>query len=240
MLRLIKILLLVGFVIFMVSCHNKITCPAYQSKFILDEDEFKNQFSLFEIDSTPKQKLGKVKKSKYGIIVQKQYKKKFNEMKTIAMETVYPETSDSLLIAWVIPDSLRTDSLGGGRVYHSPYLTLFNNDQALYDAMYGHLLQAPRSSKQEIQEEVVKNSLETAEKIIKEKIGDLTITVVNVGLVETEPIDGIIAGINGMGGVVLDPSAATIDPVAGVEKAAQLGYQALAALAACRLAAGFG
>ena len=140
--------------ILVVSCHNKITCPAYQSKFILDEDEFKNQFSLFQADSTPKQKLGKVKKSKYGIIVQKNYKKKFNEMKTIAMETVYPETSDSLLIAWVIPDSLSTDSLGTGRKYHSPYLTLFNNDQALYDAMYGHLLQAPRTSRQEIQEDM--------------------------------------------------------------------------------------
>ena len=154
MLRLNKILPILGLVILVVSCHNKITCPAYQSKFILDEDEFKNQFSLFDPDSTPKQKLGKVKKSKYGIIVQKTYKKKFNEMKTIAMETVYPETSDSLLIAWVIPDSLSTDSIGAGRRYHSPYLTLFNNDQALYDAMYGHLLQAPRSSRQEIQEDM--------------------------------------------------------------------------------------
>ena len=154
MLRLDKILLLIGFMILVVSCHNKITCPAYQSKFILDEYEFKNQFSLFDADSTPKEKLGKVKKSKYGIIVQKPFKKKLNEMKTIAMETVYPETSDSLLIAWVIPDSLSTDSIGAGRMYHSPYLTLFNNDQALYDAMYGHLLQAPRSAKEEIQEDM--------------------------------------------------------------------------------------
>ena len=140
--------------ILLVSCHNKITCPAYQSKFILDEDVFKEQFSLFEADSTPKQKLGKVKKSKFGIIVEKTHKKKLNEMKTIAMETVYPQTADSLLIAWVTPDSLSTDSLGVGRVYHSPYLTLFNNDQALYDAMYGHLLQAPRSSMQEVQEDL--------------------------------------------------------------------------------------
>ncbi len=154
MLRLSKILPLIGLVILIVSCHNKITCPAYQSKFILDEDVFKEQFSLFEADSTPKQKLGKVKKSKYGIIVQKTYKKKLNEMKTIAMKTVYSETPDSLLIAWASPDSLSIDSLGGGRIYHSPYLTIFNNDQALYDAMYGHLLQAPRSSMQEIQEDL--------------------------------------------------------------------------------------
>jgi len=154
-----------------VSCHNKITCPAYQSKFILDEEVFKEQFSLFEADSTPKQKLGKVKKSKYGIIVKKPYKKKLNEMKTIAMETVYSETPDSLLIAWASPDSLSIDSLGGGRVYHSPYLTIFNNDQALYDAMYGHLLQAPRSSMQEIREdlEVEDQDTEPVEKKKKKK-----------------------------------------------------------------------
>lgn len=48
------------------------------------------------------------------------------------------------------------------------------------------------------------------------------------GLVETEPIDGIINGITERGGVVLDPSSAIIDPVAGVEKAAQLGYKRIA------------
>jgi hypothetical protein len=120
----------------------------------LDEKKFKERFSLFNSDSTPKDDLGQVKKSKYGIIVQKPYKRKFNDMKTIPMETIYPETADSLLIAWVIPDSLATDSLGAGPVYYSPYLTIFNNDQALYDAMYGHLLRAPRSSKQEIQEDM--------------------------------------------------------------------------------------
>ena len=171
MLRLNKILPLIGLVMLIVSCHNKITCPAYQSKFILDEEVFKEQFSLFEADSTPKQKLGKVKKSKYGIIVKKPYKKKLNEMKTIAMETVYSETPDSLLIAWASPDSLSIDSLGGGRVYHSPYLTIFNNDQALYDAMYGHLLQAPRSSMQEIREdlEVEDQDTEPVEKKKKKK-----------------------------------------------------------------------
>ena len=140
--------------ILIVSCHNKITCPAYQSKFILDEEIFKERFSLFEQDSTPKGHLGEVKKSKYGIIVQKPYKRKNNEMKTIPMETIYPETSDSLMIAWVLPDSLGVDSLGTGPVYYSPYMTIFNNDQALYDAMYGHLLRAPRSSRQEIQEDM--------------------------------------------------------------------------------------
>lgn len=109
---------------------------------------------MFEADSTPKRKLGKVKKSKYGIIVQKSYKKKFNEMKTVPMETIYPDSPDSLMIAWAIPDSLVADSLGNRPVYYSPYLTLFNNDQALYDAMYGHLLKPSSSAMQEIKEDL--------------------------------------------------------------------------------------
>jgi putative methanogenesis marker protein 8 len=48
------------------------------------------------------------------------------------------------------------------------------------------------------------------------------------GLVETEPIDGIIKGITERGGIVLDPSTAIIDPVAGVKKAAELGYRKIA------------
>ncbi|TQD29197.1 methanogenesis marker 8 protein [Methanolobus vulcani] len=48
------------------------------------------------------------------------------------------------------------------------------------------------------------------------------------GLVETEPIDETINGINERGGIVLDPSTARIDPVAGVRKAAQLGYKKIA------------
>ncbi|AKB25065.1 putative methanogenesis marker protein 8 [Methanosarcina sp. MTP4] len=48
------------------------------------------------------------------------------------------------------------------------------------------------------------------------------------GLVETEPIDGIINGIQERGGIVLDPSTAVMDPVAGVKKAAELGYKKIA------------
>ena len=48
------------------------------------------------------------------------------------------------------------------------------------------------------------------------------------GLVETEPIEGIIKGITGCGGIVLDPATAKIDPVAGVKKAAEIGYKNIA------------
>ncbi|AKB81120.1 putative methanogenesis marker protein 8 [Methanosarcina barkeri 3] len=52
------------------------------------------------------------------------------------------------------------------------------------------------------------------------------------GLVETEPINAIINGIQERGGIVLDPSTAKMDPVAGVKKAAELGYKKIAVTAA--------
>jgi len=48
------------------------------------------------------------------------------------------------------------------------------------------------------------------------------------GLIETEPIEGIINGIQKLGGTVFDPSTATIDPLSGTRKAAELGYRRIA------------
>jgi putative methanogenesis marker protein 8 len=48
------------------------------------------------------------------------------------------------------------------------------------------------------------------------------------GLIETEPIKDVIEGIQKLGGTVLDPSTAAIDPVGGVRKAAELGYKKIA------------
>lgn len=48
------------------------------------------------------------------------------------------------------------------------------------------------------------------------------------GLVETEPIPEIIAGIEQRNGTVLDLLNATIDPVAGVEMAAKMGHKKIA------------
>lgn len=48
------------------------------------------------------------------------------------------------------------------------------------------------------------------------------------GLVETEPIEGIINGISERGGIVLEPSTAAINPVEGVKKAAGLGFKRIA------------
>ncbi len=49
------------------------------------------------------------------------------------------------------------------------------------------------------------------------------------GLVETEPIPEVIAGITERGGVVLDPETAKLDIVAGVLKAKELGFRKIVA-----------
>jgi len=48
------------------------------------------------------------------------------------------------------------------------------------------------------------------------------------GLIETEPIEEIINGITKRGGIVLEPSTAKLDPIAGLKKAAELGYKKIA------------
>jgi len=48
------------------------------------------------------------------------------------------------------------------------------------------------------------------------------------GLIETEPVEEVIEGIQKLGGTVLDPSTAAIDPAGGVMKAAELGYEKIA------------
>ena len=48
------------------------------------------------------------------------------------------------------------------------------------------------------------------------------------GLVETEPIDEVINGIQKLGGIVLDTKTASIDPISGVKKATELGYKKIA------------
>ncbi|RPJ77614.1 MAG: DUF2099 family protein [Alphaproteobacteria bacterium] len=48
------------------------------------------------------------------------------------------------------------------------------------------------------------------------------------GLIETEPIEEVIEGIQKLGGTVFDPETAAIDPAGGVRKAAELGYRKIA------------
>jgi len=48
------------------------------------------------------------------------------------------------------------------------------------------------------------------------------------GLIKTEPISDVVDGIQKLGGIVFDTKTASIDPVGGVKKAAELGYKKVA------------
>jgi hypothetical protein len=89
------IFLLVGFVLMLGSCTQRMICPAYQSAFIYDQEALRKQFSYFNEDSTPK--ILTVSKNKYLIIPEVSYRKKIRSMKTIAMKPVYTKVPDSLL-----------------------------------------------------------------------------------------------------------------------------------------------
>ncbi len=134
------------------SCYRKTTCPAFQSKYILDEDVLTQKYSLFDVDSKPKNGIGDVKKNKNGIHTSRSYQVKYNEIKTVDMVTIYPDNQDMTLLARLGTDTLAVDSV---MTPTSRYLTTFNNDQLIYNTLFGSL-RKPKSDGMEL----FKNDLE--------------------------------------------------------------------------------
>jgi hypothetical protein len=87
------------FCAFLVSCTEKLVCPAYQSAYIYDKDALRKKFSYFNEDSTPK--ILTASKNKYLIAEPTTYKKKTRSLKTVPMKPVQP----------VVPDSLKDDGM---------------------------------------------------------------------------------------------------------------------------------
>lgn len=73
----------------LVACQERMVCPAYQSTYILDDSVRAVFFSRFESDSTPK-RLGRVEKTRYGIIKRKKERDKLRDLRTVAMKDVLP------------------------------------------------------------------------------------------------------------------------------------------------------
>jgi hypothetical protein len=86
--------LLVGCILALSSCTQRLICPAYQSAFIYDQEALRKQFSYFKEDSTPK--ILTVSRDKYLIIPESSYRKKIRSMQTIQMKPVYVKLPDSL------------------------------------------------------------------------------------------------------------------------------------------------
>jgi hypothetical protein len=83
----------------LVSCTEKVICPAYQSAYIYDKEALRKKFSYFKEDSTPK--IYAANKNKYLIGEPTTYKKKNRSLQTVAMRPVQP----------VVPDSLKEDGM---------------------------------------------------------------------------------------------------------------------------------
>lgn len=86
--------LLVGFVLALGACTQRMICPAYQSAFVHDQAALSRRVSYFNEDSTPK--ILTVSKNKYLIIPEQSYRKKIRSMQTVAMKPVYTVVPDSL------------------------------------------------------------------------------------------------------------------------------------------------
>ncbi len=125
-------ILIVIAIIGIAGCNRNITCPAFQSQFLIDRKARDEKFSLFKNDSTPKSD-GYVKKNKHGLGARKSYVKKTNEMRTITMVKVYPPVKDSIQMLHPT-DSARLDTTGAA---FSRVMTTTNSDQVFYNAVIG-------------------------------------------------------------------------------------------------------
>lgn len=82
------------------ACTQRMTCPAFQSAFIYDQEELRKKFSYFKEDSTPK--ILTASKNKFLIAEPVSYRKKLRSMATLEMKDV----------PVVLPDSMRKDKEG--------------------------------------------------------------------------------------------------------------------------------
>lgn len=106
---------------FLVSCTEKVICPAYQSAYIYDKDALRKKFSYFENDSVPKVRPGGSRKNRYLIAKNVTYKTKTKSLQTIAMKPVQP----------VVPDSLKPGGLKAEMVLADSSLRNVNDGTAV-------------------------------------------------------------------------------------------------------------
>jgi hypothetical protein len=87
---------LVGLLIVLGSCTQRLICPAYQSSFIHDKEALRKKFSYMQEDSTPKIFTASTSKNRYLVAVPESYRKKMRSLQTVEMKPVYPQIPDSL------------------------------------------------------------------------------------------------------------------------------------------------
>lgn len=82
----------------LVSCQERMVCPAYQSTYILDDSVRSLFFSRFDVDNVPK-RYAKIDRTPFGLIKKDKKSDKLRDMRTIAMKDVVPpkEEPDTVL-----------------------------------------------------------------------------------------------------------------------------------------------
>lgn len=106
---------------FLVSCTEKVICPAYQSAYIYDQDALRKKFSYFENDSVPKIRSGGSRKNRYLVAKNVSYKTKTRSLQTVPMKSVQP----------VVPDSLKEGGLNAEMVLADSTLRNVNDGTAV-------------------------------------------------------------------------------------------------------------
>lgn len=89
-------IVVVVFCLTMVSCTQRLVCPAYQSAYIYDQDALRKKFSYFNEDSTPKIYASAPGKNKYLIAEPTTFKKKSRSLQTVPAKRVLVVLPDSL------------------------------------------------------------------------------------------------------------------------------------------------
>ena len=147
------------------SCKSNYICPSYESAYILDQPTRHKKFSLFDEDTLPRKDMD-ANKNRYLVIEQMKYKKKRDEMRTVKMETIFPqvEPPDTLLLAeqdLSAEDIQQLLNEGERPVNH------FNVDQIYYMRHFGQYLPMPEEpSTSELQQQEQEDAFE--EEILEE------------------------------------------------------------------------
>jgi hypothetical protein len=87
------IIVLFGLIV-LVSCTERLVCPAYQSAYIYDKDELRKKFSYFLDDSTPK--VYTASKNKYLVAEPVAYRTRVRNLQTVQMKPVPVVVPDSI------------------------------------------------------------------------------------------------------------------------------------------------
>lgn len=123
------------------SCKSNYICPSYESAYILDQPTRHKKFSLFDEDTLPRKDMN-ADKNKFLVIRDIKYKQKRDEMRTVKMETIFPqvEAPDTLLLAEqdLSPEDMEQLLNEGKRPINQ-----YNVDQIYYMRHFGQYLPMP-------------------------------------------------------------------------------------------------